>query len=335
MEYRFLGNSGLKVSALGLGGWVTFGHQVSQDVTNECIRVAFESGINFFDCAETYAGGQSEIDMGIAIKTFGWKRSELVISTKIFWGGKGPNDRGLSRKHIVEGLDACLQRLQLDYVDLVFAHRPDPNTPIEETVRAFNHVIDKGKAFYWGTSEWSAQQITEAMGIANRLGLIGPLMEQQQYNMFHRDRTEKEYLPLFKNFGLGCTTWSPLFSGILTGKYNDGIPPNSRLAQENEPAIARIRKLHLSPEGQKRVEKIRALEVVAKRLECTVAQLALAWALSNPNVSSVITGASQPQQIEENVVALYVCKLLTPEIIEDIEAILQNKPTPDYNFRSS
>ncbi|KAF9130040.1 hypothetical protein BGW39_003528 [Mortierella sp. 14UC] len=301
--------------------------QVSPEVAQLCMKTAFDNGINFFDTAE--------IDMGVAIRKFGWKRSDLVISTKLFWGGKGPNDRGLSRKHIVEGTDASLKRLQLDYVDLLYAHRPDPDTPMEEIVRAFNFVIEQGKAFYWGTSEWSAQQICEAHAVAQRLNLIAPLMEQPQYNMFHRDRVEKEYLPLYKNFGMGATIWSPLASGLLSGKYNDGIPPDSRLAIEDNAVMKRLRESLESDDGRVKISKVAQLGHLAQQLGCTTAQLSLAWCLKNPNLSSVITGASRPSQIEENVKALQVVPLLTEEVMEAIEAVLMNRPVLDYNFRSS
>ena len=228
MEYRFLGSSGLKVSALSLGAWVTYGGQVGEEVAYQCMTAAYESGVNFFDNAEAYADGEAEIVMGNVIKRTGWKRSDLVVSTKIFWGGKGPNDSGLSRKHIIEGTNASLKRLQMDYVDLIFCHRPDKDTPIEETVWAMNHVINQGKSFYWGTSEWSAQQIMEAYSIARRENLVPPTMEQPQYNMFHRERVENEYRRLYREIGLGTTIWSPLASGLLTGKYNEGIPEDSR-----------------------------------------------------------------------------------------------------------
>ena len=227
MQYRFLGRSGLKVSALSLGAWVTYGGQVAEEKATECMQVAYQAGVNFFDNAEAYANGNAEVVMGRIIKRSGWARTDLVISTKIFWGGKGPNDRGLSRKHILEGTDASLTRLQLDYVDLIFCHRPDLHTPIEETVWAMNHILNQGKAIYWGTSEWSAQQIMEAHAVARREHLIPPLMEQPQYNMFHRERVEREYARLYSEIGLGTTVWSPLASGVLTGKYNQGIPEDS------------------------------------------------------------------------------------------------------------
>ncbi|NUM49469.1 MAG: aldo/keto reductase, partial [Anaerolineales bacterium] len=224
MEYRFLGNSGLKVSALSLGAWVTYGGQVGEEIAYACMTAAYEAGVNFFDNAEAYAGGNAETVMGNVIQKVGWKRSDLVISTKIFWGGAGPNDTGLSRKHILEGTQAALKRLQTDYVDLIFCHRPDKYTPIEETVRAMTHVINQGWAYYWGTSEWSALQIRQAYDIARREHLIPPTMEQPQYHMFHRERFEKEYARLYSDIGLGTTIWSPLASGLLTGKYNDGFP---------------------------------------------------------------------------------------------------------------
>lgn len=228
MEYRYLGKSGLQVSALSLGAWITYGGQVGEEIAHQCMETALQAGVNFFDNAEAYAGGKAETVMGRVIKKAGWKRSDLVISTKIIWGGRGPNDRGLSRKHIVEGTLASLERLQMDYVDLIFCHRADLHTPIEETVRAMNFLIDQGKAFYWGTSEWRPEKIMEAHGIARRENLIPPLMEQPEYNMFNRKRVEQHYAYLYQEIGLGTTVWSPLDSGILTGKYNQGIPKGSR-----------------------------------------------------------------------------------------------------------
>lgn len=335
MEYRYLGHSGIKLPALSLGSWLTYGAQVSPETTHQCLRTAFDLGINYFDTAEVYANGQTEIEIGTVIRKQGWRRSEFTIGTKLFWGGKGPNERGLSRKHIIEGLDMSLERLRLDYVDLVFAHRPDPDTPLEETVRAFNHVIDDGKALYWGTSEWSVSQITEAHHIAARLSMIGPLMEQPQYNMFHRERVEKEYSPLYSKFGLGATVWSPLGSGILTGKYNDEVPEDSRLALKDNLVTKRMRDWLDTEEGRLKLSKVKELEKITKRLNCTTTQLALAWCLSNPRVSSVITGASKPEQIEENVKALQLVSRLTPDVLHDIEVILKNKPTPELNFRNT
>jgi voltage-dependent potassium channel beta subunit len=330
MEYRFLGSSGLKISALSLGAWVTYGGQVGESVAYECMTAAYDAGVNFFDNAEAYAGGNAETVMGNVIKRAGWKRSDLVISTKIFWGGQGPNDRGLSRKHIVEGADASLRRLQMDHVDLIFCHRPDPDTPIEETVRAMTHLIDQGKAFYWGTSEWSAQQITDACGVARQYHLVPPQMEQPQYNMFQRKRVEMEYARLYSEIGLGTTIWSPLASGMLTGKYSEGIPGNTRVTLKG---YEWLHESFESDEGRDRVEKTRRITTVAGELGCTTAQLALAWCLKNPNVSSVITGASRAAQVEENMKALEVSGKLDDEVMARLEEILDNKPDPQPTFR--
>jgi len=332
MEYRHLGSSGLQVSALSYGAWVTFSNQFKEDLAYELMKTAIDSGINFFDNAEVYANGEAEIVMGKALKIGGWKRSDLVISTKIFWGGKGPNDLGLSRKHIIEGTDAALARLQLDYVDLIFCHRPDIRTPIEETVRAMNFIINQGKAFYWGTSEWSAEQLRAAYEIARREHLIPPTMEQPQYNMFEREKIEKEYLPLFDEFGLGTTIWSPLSSGILTGKYNDGIPENTRVTLKGYEWLKdRIE----SDEGRQQIEIVKKLTPVAEKLGGTMAQLALAWCLKNKNVSTVITGATKIEQLNDNLGALDLVEKLTPEIMTHIDNILGNKPTPPIDFRTA
>ncbi|KAH6577649.1 hypothetical protein BASA62_000771 [Batrachochytrium salamandrivorans] len=327
MTYRFLGNSGLKVSVLSLGGWVTQGSQVGNEIAFECMKTAYDAGINFFDTAEVYAAGESEKVMGEAIKKYGWSRSSLVISTKIYWGGEGPNDKGLSRKHIIEGTNASLARLQLEYVDLIYAHRPDELTPMEEIVRAFNFVIEQGKAFYWGTSEWSAEQLTDAYRVAERLNLIPPLMEQPQYNMFHRDRVEVEYAPLYKKHGLGTTIWSPLASGVLTGKYLDGVPEDSRLALQNNFIMVKLRKELQTEQGLAKHDKVKKLKVLAESHGVTLAQLALAWCIKNPNVSSVITGASRVSQVLENLKALEIVSKLTPEVMAEIEKILENTPT--------
>jgi voltage-dependent potassium channel beta subunit len=330
MKYRFLGKSGLQVSALSFGAWVTFNEQLDEGLALECMSAAYDAGVNFFDNAEVYAGGQAEILMGKAIQRAGWKRSDLVVSTKIFWGGSGPNDRGLSYKHIIEGASAALDRLQMDYVDLVFCHRPDPDTPMEETVRAMSQLISDGKAFYWGTSEWSAEEIRDAYGTARRERLIPPTMEQPQYNMFHRERVEKEYARLYEDIGLGTTIWSPLASGILTGKYNDGIPDDSRLALKS---YKWLKEQLQSTDWDERIEKTRRLAAIAAELDCTPAQLALAWCLKNPNVSTVITGASKPEQVAENVKALSVEESLTDDVMERIEEILDNAPQPEFNWR--
>jgi voltage-dependent potassium channel beta subunit len=330
MEYRFLGSSGLKVSALSLGAWVTYGGQVGEDIAYQCMTEAYEIGVNFFDNAEAYANGEAEIVMGNVIKKTGWKRSDLIISTKIFWGGNGPNDRGLSRKHIIEGTNASLKRLQMDYVDLIFCHRPDKDTPIEETVWAMNHIINQGKAFYWGTSEWSAQQIMEAYSVARRENLIPPTMEQPQYNMFNRERVENEYLRLYREIGLGTTIWSPLASGLLTGKYNEGIPEDSRLNLEG---YEWLREMYESEEGQRNINKVRQLTKIAKDIGCSMAQLALAWCLKNPNVSTVITGASKPEQVNQNMAAMDVVNKLDEGVMNKIEEILANKPSGEPDFR--
>jgi len=319
MEYRRLGKAGLKVSALSLGAWVTYGGQVGEDVARSCMTAAYEAGVNFFDNAEAYAGGNAETVMGNVIKQLGWRRESIVVSTKIFWGGDGPNDTGLSHKHIIEGMNNALRRLQLDYVDLVFCHRPDPNTPIEETVRAMDIVIKQGKAFYWGTSEWSAAEIMRADAVARQYNLTPPSMEQPQYNMFTRDRFEKEYAPLYSELGYGTTIWSPLASGLLTGKYNQGIPAGSRAAMKGYEWL----KEGITPE---KIDKVKQLQPIAEELGGTLAQLGLAWCLANPNVSTVITGASRAEQVTENMKALEIAPKLTPEILEKIDGVLGNKP---------
>ncbi|XP_024383730.1 probable voltage-gated potassium channel subunit beta [Physcomitrium patens] len=317
MEFRNLGRTGLKVSVLGYGAWVSFGNQLGVKEAAGILSRCREAGVNFFDNAEVYANGKAEEIMGAAIKELGWKRSDVVITTKLFWGGSGPNDKGLSRKHIIEGIKASLKRLDMDYVDLLYCHRPDPSTPIEETVRAMNWVIDHGYSMYWGTSEWSAEQITEAWEIANRLGLIGPAMEQPEYNLFARKRVEQEYAELYKKYGIGLTTWSPLASGFLTGKYTkDNIPEGSRFALENYKHLA---EKSLVDEA---FAKIEALKPIAKELDATLAQLALAWCAKNPNVSSVITGATKEHQVVENMKSIELLPKLTPEVMEKIHKII-------------
>ncbi len=330
MEYRRLGKAGLKVSALSFGSWVTFGNQMDVDKAHESMKAAYDAGVNFFDNAEVYANGKSEEIMGQVIKKAGWKRSDLVLSTKIFWGGQGPNDKGLSRKHVIEGTHAALKRMQVDYVDLLFCHRPDPDTPIEETVRAMNTLIEQGKAFYWGTSEWSAQQIQAAIQVAQREHLIGPTMEQPQYNMFHRERVEAEYAQLYRDAGLGTTIWSPLASGILTGKYNDGIPEGSRMKLDG---YDWLRKNIESEEGQQKLEKVRQLTKVAEELGIPMARFALAWCLTNENVSTVITGASRVEQVTENMKAMEDVKLLTDDVLAKVEDILDNQPNVMPRFK--
>lgn len=319
MEYRRLGRSGLKVSALSLGAWVTYGAQVGEETAYECMTEAFDGGVNFFDNAEAYASGRAEVVMGNVIRRAGWKRSDLVVSTKLFWGGKGPNDVGLSRKRIIEGIDRSLSRLQLEHVDLLFCHRPDPDTPIEETVRAMNHVLAQGKALYWGTSEWSADQIADAAAIAAREHLIGPSMEQPQYHLFHRDRVEREYAKLYERIGLGLTIWSPLASGLLTGKYDHGDVPGTRASL---PGMEWLREELVGAAARPKIERVKKLKAVADRLGCTRAQLALAWCLKNPHVSSAITGATRREQVKENLGAMPVVERLTPDVMREIERIV-------------
>lgn len=331
MQYRYLGKSGLKVSALSFGAWVTFGDQIDEKVAYDSMMAAMDAGVNFFDNAEAYAGGKAETMMGNIIKKAGWIRSDFVLSTKIFWGGEGPNDMGLSYKHIMEGTDAALKRLQTDYVDLIFCHRPDLHTPIEETVWAINQVIRQGKAFYWGTSEWSAEQIQEAYHIARREHLIPPLMEQPQYNMLNRDKVEKEFVPLYNEIGLGTTIWSPLASGLLTGKYNKGIPDDSRLSMKNYEWLRKS--LLESYTGRQNLEKVKKLALVADEQGISLSNMAIAWCLKNPNVSTVITGASRPEQVKQNMTAIDDVDKLTPEVMERIEGILNNKPETDHDWR--
>lgn len=331
MEYRFLGRSGLKVSALSFGSWVTFGEQVDTDLAYEQMKTAYDAGVNFFDNAEAYEQGKSEIIMGKVIKKAEWKRSDLVLSTKIFWGGDGPNDNGLSFKHIKEGTEAALERLQTDYVDLIFCHRPDKHTPIEETVWAMNQMINEGKALYWGTSEWSAVQIRKAYDFAKENHLRPPLMEQPEYNMFKRDKVEKEFSSLYEDIGLGTTIWSPLASGLLTGKYNEGIPEGSRLDLEKYSWLKE--KLLDTEEGRAKLEKVKKLATVSDEVGIPMPQLALAWCLNNPNVSTVITGASKVKQVEQNMKTMDVIDKVDEEVISKIEEILDNKPAEETDWR--
>ena len=320
MNYRRLGGSGLKVSELSLGAWVTYGGQVGEEVAVKCMSRAYDAGVNFFDNAEAYAHGKAETVMGNVIKQLGWRREGIVVSSKVFWGGDGPNDKGLSRKHIYEACRNSLKRLQLSYLDLFFCHRPDPNTPIEETVRAMSGLVDQGLVLYWGTSEWSGADIMRAHGIAREQGLTPPTMEQPQYNMLHRDRVEVEYLPLYRDIGLGTTIWSPLASGLLTGKYKNGVPSGSRASLEG---YGWLRDQVMTPDNVGRADK---LEPIANELGCSLAQLGLAWCLKNPHVSTVITGASRPEQVVENMKAEEVVNKLNSDTMARIEQILENKP---------
>jgi voltage-dependent potassium channel beta subunit len=320
LNYRRLGGAGLKVSELSLGAWVTYGGQVGEDAALKCISAAYNAGVNFFDNAEAYAQGNAEKVMGNVFKKTGWPRESYVVSSKVFWGGEGPNDRGLSRKHIYEACRRSLKRLQLDYLDLYFCHRPDPNTPIEETVRAMDDLIHQGLVLYWGTSEWSAADIMRAYAVAREQHMNPPQMEQPQYNLLHRDRVEKEYLPLYREIGLGTTIWSPLASGLLSGKYNKGVPPGTRAALKG---YEWLREYVITPQNIRKVEE---LQTVAAELGSTMAQLALAWCLKNPYVSTVITGATRPEQVEENMKASDVASKLGPDIMDRIDQVLGNKP---------
>ncbi len=312
MHYNKLGKAGIKLSEISFGSWITFAKQIGLNEAKEFMHIAHDHGVNFFDNAEGYSHGEAEVLMGKILKDF--RREDTVVSTKIFWGGNGPNDTGLSRKHLIEGTKNSLRRLDLDYVDLLYCHRPDLETPIEETVLAMDYLVRQGYAFYWGTSEWSHTQIESAYEIAEKLGCIKPSMEQPRYNMFARDRVEKDYQHLFKKYGMGTTTWSPLASGILSGKYANGIPQDSRLAKE----------AWLIPNDFKeQVAKTQKLALIAADLGCTVSQLAIAWCLKNPYVSSVITGASKKEQLIENLEALEAKSKLKPDVMTAIDMILK------------
>ncbi len=315
MEYRRLGRSGLKVSVLSFGSWVSFGPQLDVGKARDCIEAAHDGGVNFFDNAEAYAGGESERIMGEAIAQLGWARETYVVSTKVFWGlTEGVNTRNtLNRKYLMHSVDGSLQRFGLDFVDLLFCHRPDPQTPIEETVWAMSDIIDQGKALYWGTSEWSADEIRAAWDIADKYHLRKPVMEQPQYNILERKRVEREYARLYEDIGLGLTTWSPLASGLLSGKYLNGIPEGSRATL---PGYEWLRDM-LIDEG--RNAKVKALAQIAEELDCTLSQLSLAWCAKNPHVSTVITGASCVEQVQENMVALEVMPQLTDDVMARIK----------------
>lgn len=314
MHYRRLGKSGLKVSDISLGAWITVGGQIDEKTSIDLIQGAYEAGINFFDNADMYANGQAELVMGKAIKTL--PREALVISSKVFWPTMfGPNGRGLSRKHVIESVNASLKRLDLEYLDLYFCHRYDPDTPIEEVVRVMNDLIQQGKILYWGTSEWDASQVAQAIGIARQLGLIAPTMEQPQYNLFHRSRVELELSPICKEYGLGLTTWSPLYFGILSGKYNDGVPDGSR-ASLSDMGWIRDR---ITPE---RIAMVRQLTFMAQDMGLTTSQLAIAWVLRRKEVSTVITGATRIEQLDENLMAAEAVEKLTNDVLERIDQIV-------------
>ena len=327
MEYRFMGRTGLQLSVLSYGSWVTFHKQVEDQSADKLMGMAYDAGINFFDNAEAYAGGESELMMGRVLKQKNWERSSYVVSSKAFFGLRGkdnkPNQSGLSRKHLFEACHDALRRLQLDYLDLYFCHRPDPTVPMEEIVWTMNQLIQQGKVLYWGTSQWSAAEIMEAHKVAQHYHLIGPSMEQPQYNMFERFKMEQDYLPVFRTVGLGTTIWSPLASGFLTGKYLNGLPEGSRLSYDN---FTWLRDRWLQEE---KIEKLKKLVALSNDLGVSLSSLAIAWTVKNPNVTTTILGASKEEQLVENLKSLDVLPLLTEEVIKKIEVILQNKPSMD------
>ncbi|MBN9433547.1 MAG: aldo/keto reductase [Bosea sp.] len=329
MNYRRLGKSGLQVSELSLGSWVTFGKQVDQKDAIAIMKRAYEAGINFFDNAEGYEAGVSEALMGEALASLGWSRDSYVVSSKVFWGGSKPTQRGLSRKHVTDACHAALKRLQVEYLDLYFCHRPDIDTPIEETVRAMHDLIAQGKVLYWGTSEWTAQQITEAWGVARSMNLTPPTMEQPQYNIFERHKVEGDYLPLYDLVGLGTTIWSPLASGVLTGKYSKGIPDDSRL---NLPGYEWLKEIWQSEGGKAKLAKVDELAALAKEIGISMTHLALLWCLANPHVSTVILGASKLTQLDDNLAALDNRDKVTPEVMARIDDIVGNKPAAPQRY---
>lgn len=329
MQYRYMGRTGLQLSVLSFGSWVTFHKQIEDNSADQLMGIAYDAGINFFDNAEAYAGGESELMMGRVLKQKNWERSSYVVSSKAYFGLKGkdnkPNQAGLSRKHLFEACHDALHRLQLDYLDLYFCHRPDPNVPMEEIVWTMNQLIQQGKILYWGTSEWSATAINEAHKVARDYHLIGPSMEQPQYNMFDREKLEKEFLPLFNTVGLGTTIFSPLASGFLTGKYLQGIPEGSRLSYET---FGWLKDLWLQEE---KIAKLKKLIKLAEELGVSLPSMAIAWTIANPHVTTAILGASKAEQLKENLKAMDVLPMLTPEILSQIEHILNNKPVVDIN----
>jgi len=329
MEYRRLGKSGLKVSEFSFGSWVTFGKQVNGGDAVDLMKLAYDNGVNFFDNAEGYESGKSEIVMGEALSRLGWSRDSFVVSSKVFWGGQKPTQRGLSRKHVTDACHAALKRLQVDYLDLYFCHRPDIDTPIEETVRAMHDLVAQGKVLYWGTSEWSAQQLTEAYAVARDLRITPPTMEQPQYNIFERQKVESDYLPLYDLIGLGTTIWSPLASGVLTGKYNNGVPADSRM---NLPGYEWLKEKWSSDAGLAQLKQVGELAKLADEIGISITHLALLWCLANRNVSTVILGASRPSQLEDNLAALSHREKVTSDVLDRIDTIVGNKPEGPRRF---
>lgn len=322
MEYNNLGKSGLQISRLSLGSWLTFGKQIENNIAENLMQVAYDHGVNFFDNAEIYARGESEIVMGNCLKKLNWRRDSYIVSSKVFFGSGGqlPTQKGLSRKHVFEACHQALERLQVDYLDLYFCHRPDKQTPIEETVWAMHQLIMQGKILYWGTSEWSSQEIMEAHMFAKQNHLIGPVMEQPEYNLFARQKMEAEYLQLFKTVGLGTTIWSPLASGVLTDKYIKGFPDGTRLGMDG---LEWLKEKNLN---QEKIEKIKKLAEIARELDMTIPQLALCWCLKNKHVSTVILGASKVKQLEENLESIHRYASLSSDIMSKIESVMNNKP---------
>ena len=321
MKYRRLGKSGLKVSVFSFGSWVTFSNQLKEKDALDLMSYAYDMGVNFFDNAEIYANGESEIIMGKILKKVGWSRDTYILSSKVFWGGEKPTQIGLSRKHISDACHAALKRLQVEYLDLFFCHRPDPETPIEETVRAMDVLIQQGKVLYWGTSEWEAKQLTEAYSVAQKFNLTPPTMEQPEYNLFNRGKIEKDYLPLYKQYGLGTTTWSPLASGLLTGKYNHGFPSNSRVFVKG---YEWIKEKFESEETIQKIGKVKELQPIAESLNISLTQLSLGYCIKNPNVSTVILGATKKEQLKENLSTLQILDKITEKTLVEIKIIMDN-----------
>jgi voltage-dependent potassium channel beta subunit len=321
MKYRRLGKSGLKVSVFSFGSWVTFSNQLKEKDALDLMSYAYDMGVNFFDNAEIYANGESEIIMGKILKKVGWSRDTYILSSKVFWGGEKPTQIGLSRKHISDACHAALKRLQVEYLDLFFCHRPDPETPIEETVRAMDVLIQQGKVLYWGTSEWEAKQLTEAYSVAQKFNLTPPTMEQPEYNLFNRGKIEKDYLPLYKQYGLGTTTWSPLASGLLTGKYNHGFPSKSRVFVKG---YEWIKEKFESEETIQKIGKVKELQPIAESLNISLTQLSLGYCIKNPNVSTVILGATKKEQLKENLSTLQILDKITEKTLMKIKIIMDN-----------
>jgi len=322
MIYKYLGKSGLKVSCIGLGTWATFGNQISDELAEQLVTIAYENGVNLFDCAEVYAGGKAEMVLGNILKKKKWRRSSYVITTKLYWGGVAETERGLSRKHIIEGLQSSLQRLQLSYVDVVFANRADPHTPMEEIVRAFNYLINQGLAFYWGTSRWTESEIMEAFAVSRQYNLIPPIVEQCEYNFFQRESVEVKLPVLYEKLGIGSMSWSPLAGGIISGKYSEGIPPYTRAELKG---FQWFRDNVMSETGRRQQAKLKEIQIISDRLGCSLAQLAIAWCLRFENHSGILIGATSAEQLHENLKSISLLSTsLTPDLFAEIDAVLGN-----------